>query len=50
MSYEGWKDIVSREFFMNNHINELSVAIGKGLISEELLKAYFAKFTDYLFE
>ena len=43
LDYEKLKDIVSKEFFDGNHIEEFSVSIGKGLMSEQELKGYLLK-------
>ena len=45
LDYERLSEIVSREFFDNNHWAEVSVAIGKVLITEDELKKYLSKFT-----
>ncbi len=45
LDYERLSEIVSREFFDNNHWAEVSVAIGKGLITEDELKGYLSKYT-----
>lgn len=45
LDYEEFKDIMPREFFNANHVEELSVAIGKGFITLEKLKAYLRKFS-----
>lgn len=40
LDYDGYKDIVSKEFFDRNHFKEFSVAFGKGLLNETDFKAY----------
>ena len=45
LDYEEFKDIMQREFFDANHVDEVSVAIGKGLLTLEQLKAYLRKFS-----
>ena len=45
LEYEVLSEILSKEFFYANHFDELSAAVGKGLISIEQLKAYLSKFT-----
>ena len=45
LEYEGLSEILSEDMFHANHLDELSVSIGKGLMSVEQLKAYLSKFT-----
>ena len=47
LDYEMLKDIVSKEFFDSNHIEEFSVSIGKGLITEQELKEYLSMYAKY---
>ena len=50
LDYDALKEIMSEEFFNRNHLEELSVAIGKGLITLEYLQEYAGKFTDFYFD
>ena len=45
LEYEILTEILSEKFFYANHFDELSVAVGKGLMSIEQLKAYLSQFT-----
>ncbi len=45
LEYEELREILSEDMFHANHLDELSVSIGKGLMSVEQLKAYLSKFT-----
>lgn len=45
LKYEVLSEIMYEEFFYANHLDELSVSIGKGLMSGEQLKAYLSRFT-----
>ena len=47
LDYETMKDIISKEFFDGNHIEEFSVSIGKGLMSENELKEYLSMYAMY---
>lgn len=47
LDYEKLKDIVSREFFDGNHIEEFSVSIGKGLMSEQELRKYLSMYAMF---
>lgn len=47
LDYDKLKDIVSREFFNSNHIEEFSVSIGKGLISEQELREYLSMYAMF---
>lgn len=47
LDYEKLKDIVSKEFFDSNHIEEFSVSIGKGLISEQELREYLSMYAMF---
>ena len=49
LSYETFKEIMSEEFFKANGLEELSVPVGKGLITLDALKQYVGKFTDFYF-
>ncbi len=40
LDYEELEGLVSRSFFDNNHCEQFSVAVGKGLITPEQLKVY----------
>lgn len=44
LKYKEFEDVMSKEFFDDNHIAEWSVAVGKGLVTLEFLKGYFAEF------
>ena len=43
LDYDRFREIVSRDFFEAVHIADLSVSVGKGLLSEDELKAYLSK-------
>lgn len=47
LDYESLKDIISREFFDSNRMEEFSVSIGKGLMSEKELREYLSMYTVY---
>lgn len=47
LDYERLKAIVSREFFDSNHIEEFSVSIGKGLMSEQELRKYLSMYAMF---
>ena len=47
LDYEKLKDIVSKEFFDGNHIEEFSVSIGKGLMSEQELREYLSMYAMF---
>ena len=48
--YDPTKSVVSKEFFDNNHCEEFSVALGKGLVDASYLKAYAKKFASSILE
>ena len=48
--YDDMKGIMSEEFFAKNKFSDFGVSIGKGLMTLEELRGYFAKFKDYLFD
>ena len=48
--YEHFKNVVSKEFFDNNHCEEFAVAFGKGLIDAHHFKAYLKKFASSILE
>ena len=50
LDYEHFKNVVSKEFFDNNHCEEFSVAFGKELIDAKHLKAYLRKFASCILE
>lgn len=45
LDYEIVQGVVSKEFFVNNHIAEFSVSIGKGLVTGQYLKDYLAMYS-----
>lgn len=45
LDYGNVKDIISREFFDGNRVEEFSVSVGKGLISADELRKYLSMYT-----
>ena len=46
LEYDGFKEIISREFFDTHHFDEFSVAFGKGLLMENSFKEYLKELSN----